>query len=287
MLVWLAPANAAQLKDVRLGEYNEFTRIVFDLDGPTASPEIEIRPSGQLLITFKKAGVSLLRKIPVERGPHIKDIQIWQRQGRRLSVLVITSHSKIRIESFRLSRPPRFAVDIFPVAQSVGTDTVKPSESSVSGAQEVTPPLPKNDAPNIVQPADAKSRSTARRQPTDQPASSSSPEDVATTPHKDDHSSAPGLAVKNRLPPKAEESIPATRTPSVGEKKAQPPSPKQLIPQSPKPGPLSAPDNAPSFRNRLQLYLIVTLVIITIVILLMLLLMLITSRHRLSGDKTK
>jgi hypothetical protein len=248
-LTWVGSTHAAQLKDIRVGEYNEFTRIVFESDGPMANPKIEIGPSGQLLITFQKAGVRLIRKIPVGKSPRIKDIQIWQQRGK-LSVLLISIHPNIRIESFRLSRPHRFAVDIFP--------NIMPGP-----AKE-----------NTQHPRDGKPIPAAKK--------SSASEKSSTTTAGIDHgtNTEPGRKIETL------DIVDPDDTLSVAENKAQSTMHKQLVPQSAKTDLSTVPDKLPPPHHRMQLYLVFTLMIITIAILLLLVLMLLTSRHRLPNHKT-
>jgi hypothetical protein len=263
ILDWYGLADAAQLKDIRVGEYDKFTRIVFELDGPTPDPDIEIRSSGQLLVTFHKASANLIRKIPVERSPHVNNIQLWQRQ-ERLSALLISDYPNIRIESFRLTSPPRFAVDIFPVAEQAKENMTERSGPLVPAPDESSPSAGINDQPSETGLATKQVQSTTLEHPTDSTEEATMPEEsVQTTTEAD--SSAP-------LPPMAVE-------------KVQPTMPKQRIPESTKTDSVDSQNSPPSKQNRLQLYLVVTLVIITIAILLLLLLMLLT-RHRLSDEKT-
>lgn len=126
VLTWRVPAFAAELKDVRVGEYKGFTRIVFELDEPAIKPDIKVQSSNHLLVTFNKTSANLVRHIPVERSPHVDDIQFWRRKAT-LSTLLIFDYPHIRLESFRLSRPPRFAVDVFPVAQPVEEKSTGPA----------------------------------------------------------------------------------------------------------------------------------------------------------------
>lgn len=121
-----APAKAAELKDIRVGEYKGFTRIVFELDQRAIKPGIKIQSSNQLLVTFNKTIANLVRQIPVERSPHVNEIQFWQRKTT-LSTVLIFDYPHIRVESFRLSRPPRFAVDVFPLAQPAKEKKIGPA----------------------------------------------------------------------------------------------------------------------------------------------------------------
>lgn len=150
ILLCFDPAIASELKDIRVGEYEGFTRIVFEFDALTAKPEIQIQEAGQLLATFSKTKVNLVRKIPLKRSPHVEDIQIWQRKAD-LALLLIFDYMHIRIESFQLSRPARFAIDVFPIA--------KPPEATVTAPAA---PVTAVEEDKKATPVEAKPRQAAR-----------------------------------------------------------------------------------------------------------------------------
>jgi hypothetical protein len=259
ILNWSGPAQATQLIDIRVGEYDKFTRIVFDLDRPTPNPDIEIPSSGQLLITFNKASMNLTRKIPVERSRHLKKLQLWQRQGG-LSVLLIFDYPGIRIESFRLSGPPRFAVDIFPTAEQAKDNMTKRSDPLAPVPDKNVPSVEYIDQPSETGLATKHVQSTTHEQPSDHTEKTTMPaQSVETTTQVD--SSPPPMAME----------------------KIQHRMSKQRIPEPTKADSAGSQNSSPPSQNLLQLYLVVTLVIITIAILLLLILMLFT-RQRLSDE---
>ncbi|MGD8833399.1 MAG: hypothetical protein PVI54_08320 [Desulfobacteraceae bacterium] len=259
---WSGPAQATQLLDIRVGEYDKFTRIVFDLDRPTPNPDIEIQSSGQLLITFKKASVNLIRKIPVERSRHLKKLQLWQRQGG-LSALLIFDYPGIRIESFRLSDPPRFAVDIFPTAEQTKDNMTKRSDPLVPVPNESVPLVEKIDQPSKNGLATKHVQSTTHEQNSDITEKKTTPaQSVETTPRADNGPTAMAM------------------------EKVQPRMTRQRIPKPTKADSVDPQNSSRPSQNLLQLYLVVTLVIITIAILLLLILMLFT-RQRLSDERNE
>jgi hypothetical protein len=81
LILWTATAAGSSLRDIRIGEYDGFTRIVFELDTPVTSQTINPQDAGQLLVTLGNTTPRLVRKIPVERSAHVRDIQFWQRRG--------------------------------------------------------------------------------------------------------------------------------------------------------------------------------------------------------------
>lgn len=303
VLTWRVPAFAAELKDVRVGEYKGFTRIVFELDEPAIKPDIKIQHSNHLLVTFNKTSANLVRHIPVERSPHVDDIQFWQRKAA-LSTLLIFDYPHIRMESFRLSRPPRFAVDVFPVAGPVE----KKKEGTPAPAQTV-----QTDDKNKAKEAPSKQNSVqidAKREPVqEQSVSTSESSDKAAPPQLAE--TTPPPSVDSAPPPDVGVSSPDDmddRASSDHDGISSPPKEpgnssivldEENVQSSMPPMPPASPSEStngvrqkadniaqktPPPNSRLQFYLVIILVIITIAILLLLLLMLLT-RHQLFYDK--
>ncbi|MBI5062379.1 MAG: hypothetical protein HZB87_02615, partial [Desulfatitalea sp.] len=110
-IVGVHPLHAALLKDVRLGEYKTFTRIVFELDkAPPTIPDISGNPD-ELRVIFQDIAVDLVRKIPIKQSPHVKGVQIWLKANQLSAVFKVDTpfaHSKIS----SMSNPPRLLVDI-------------------------------------------------------------------------------------------------------------------------------------------------------------------------------
>lgn len=247
LLLWCTSAIAAHLTDIRVGEYDRFTRIVFEFDGPIASPQLETKTSGQLSVSFSKSEPALVRKIPTERSRHVHDIQIWQHQ-QALSAVVFFDYPHIRFKSLRLSRPPRIAVDVFPVpvphssepAAALHPEIIEPKNNEHTTANPLTE--------NLGQEADRKADPSIEKSPQRQ-----------------------SEIVGDQATKMAQEDI-------------QPQLPRQRISDSKtskSPPPMQKGKSAPS---RLQFYLVVVLVIITIIILMLLLLMLL-ARNRFTNDK--
>jgi hypothetical protein len=134
LLLLVCPGHAAQLKDIRVGEYKNFTRIVFELDAPAASEKIELRSAKRLAVVLDNTSTDLIRKIPVERSPHITTLQILER-GNRLTALLAFDFDGFDHQSFSLIDPPRLVLDIHPTPQ-VPDAEAEPPESSPTLAQE-------------------------------------------------------------------------------------------------------------------------------------------------------
>lgn len=236
LTVWIPPSDANILKDVRVGEYENFTRIVFELDVDTNATLNVVADTNELRIRFPDTRPDLVRKIPVERADLIKEIQIWKQTGQ-LSVVIKMAALQTRVESFTLKNPSRYAVDIF--WQTPGKQDQKgaaapppPSDEHVdrpAGAGE-TPALPQGQAPT----AEIAERTIT---PT-----------VAPTPKE--------------ISPLSRNEPPAALVPRI--EAVPPPSNDQ------------AGSGMAKQRNWLQYYLVVALIVLTITILVLLVLMLLT-----------
>lgn len=247
LLLWCTSAIAAQLKDIRVGEYDGFTRVVFELDAPIASPQIETKKSGQLSVSFSKSQPALVRKIPIERSRHVHDIQIWQHQGE-LSAVVFFDYPHIRFESFPLSAPPRIAVDVFPVPVPPSTE---PAEALHT---EIIKQKNNNDMPANALTGNLGEKAVGRA---DRPFEESS---------------------------LRQSEIDEDRSTKMAEEDVQPQLPRQRVSKSNTSKSRTPLRNEKSAPSRLQFYLVVILVIITIIILMLLFLMLL-ARNRLTNDK--
>jgi hypothetical protein len=250
-IICTLPATAGQLLDVRIGEYDDFTRVVFEVDTPSAHPRIEIRPEGQLAVAFDHTEVNLVRKIPVERSRHIKTIQFWHHDGH-LSTILRVDYPHYRFETFSLGNPPRVAVDIFPVltpSASASKKTLTAAESPPTEARSQVP-VEKSVPLNISEPG-----ATEPVLPNEQPTLQSEEE---------------------TQPPPSAPPLEAARTESP---KLRPSDPKKDSTV-----PLKQYNRQTAFR--LQFFLVIGLVVITIGILCLLLMMLF-ARHRFSKVKSK
>ena len=114
ILLFAAPclSFAARLKDIRIGEYEKFTRIVFESDIAPVDPQIRALPSGQLTLVFKETQPAFIRKIPIDRGHFIQDLQILV-QKDQLAIVLDLNRPYERWKTFELGNPSRFALDVF------------------------------------------------------------------------------------------------------------------------------------------------------------------------------
>lgn len=266
VLYWFVPAAAGQLVDIRVGEYDGFTRIVFELDAPTTAPQIEPQTSGKLLVSFDGTQAQLVRKIPVERSRHVHEIQIWQRDGK-LSSIVVFDYPNIRIKTFTLTNPPRIGVDVFPMLPSKSqVDSPPPAaEAPAETAQEAL----EKDAKI----ATGESSMETKVQPLTE-------KDVTDQVENGSPKTEQNKEVIDQEVDIGESKSPVIPEPSVPE---LPKLRKSVPEQSPSPPPANGSKNTPV---RLQFFLVIGLVVITIGILFLLLLMLF-ARHKLSDNQKK
>ena len=257
LIILVFSTQAALLKDIRIGEYDKFTRIVFELDSPTKPEHIVRISSGQLSVVFADTSAELIRKIPVERSRHIKSIQLWDKTNQ-LSAVFSFDFEHFRHESFPLNDPPRIVLDIQPLA--IAPESISagpPSESKASGE-------------TLAQVAKSKVSESSSFMVRKSPVPVGEMNRAGTGAEPDN---SPSLAVS----PKNDPMIPSTRTSDLDyrDNKTDEPQIKVPVPVHQKPA---------TRTSRLQFYLVVALVLITIAILVLLLLMLL-SRRRWANDE--
>jgi hypothetical protein len=265
LAVLVDTSHATRLKDIRVGEYPHFTRIVFEMDAPTRPAKIELQAEGRLAVIFSHTSADLIRRIPLERSPHVKNLQIWEKGSQLTAVLAFDFH-RFNHKSFVLNAPPRLVLDIHPLADTSGTAAAttpkfKSDESKTTHAAPTQASEPAGGEGDI--PRGASSR--------------------LQEPHADQESNAPLSGDRNghRMP--GEKTGNKASAAKVGEKPQTGPATPQAheltnnsvkaIESSPK---LPRYTGQPSAKrpSRLQYFLVIFLVFITIAILVLLLLML-------------
>jgi hypothetical protein len=203
---WCLPLHAAVLSDVRIGEYEAHTRIVFEFSEPIQKERIVDLPPDGISVTFGKARVDLKRKMSVAQSTRIREVRLIDRQGM-LAAQIHLNFSPSRYNAFRLDRPPRLVVDVFhatAVTGKISPSVEKPATALLNAEPAVILPSPEkalvrppddpdgriettDSAPSPVEVSDASPQSTpmphtslseepskpAFSSPVDQPASSS------------------------------------------------------------------------------------------------------------------
>jgi len=253
LFVFIYAAQAALLRDIRIGEYENFTRIVFEFDTPPEPEQVASLSSGQMTVIFAHASAGLIRKIPVEKSQHIKNIQIWNKKNQ-LSAVLSFDFVRFRHQSFPLKNPPRIVLDIQPLDGAPNTKATTPPAKPESGdgnlRQVEASKIPNATSPNLRESSLA----------------------VQEAEH----------AGTNRSSPISEENLKAKPAAQVSGIKYRGETSSEVPITAPAAG---SPKTAKQ-SSRLQFFLVVALVLITIVILVLLLLMLL-SRHRWADDKSR
>lgn len=263
LITWTCPSYAATLKDIRVGEYETHTRIVFE-HGDTI-PHETLRPltAGQLSVVFPNTELDLIRKIPTDRSKRLKEIKIWQRQNE-LSLVLTFAFAHFRYELSRIDQPKRLILDVYRMTPPETTSLTKPDETVILGKDKNPDAQPPNDkrettlkdnfqahALNQTEPFSAMERTVGFGEPSDPQKNDDKSDQLSSTPK-------PPVAVK------AVES---------GQTHAQKIDPqRQVRATAPPPQPAASP-------WRLQHYLAIGLVILTLGILVLLLVMLVSKNR--------
>lgn len=289
LTIFVYTGHGALLKDIRVGEYNDYTRIVFELDAPTEPVKIELQSAKRMAVTFGNTSAGLIRKIPLKKSPHIKDIQIWE-WGNRLTALLDFDFDSFGHNSFSLTDPPRFVLDIHSTtnappagaASPPATTAVSESDSSQTASHRDSQPAPQPDGGTISEttpyqtpellPGEAHEPqlSTDKNHSSSTATTTVSGPEPAPRPDQDAMSGKSASQIQEPHPDNA-------HNPPFSEEKDQ----SSATPPQSTNSPTS--DARP---GRLQYYLVIVLVVITIVILMLLLLMLLV-RHRWIEDKLR
>lgn len=142
LTAWVTPSSAARLKDIRIGEYQSFTRIVFELDTAIGDPVISRTPE-RLELVLGGTRPDLIRKVPLAGEQGLQEIQLWP-DRHALSVVMRLAGLAEKSASFQLHDPPRIVVDIhWPTVASGQTappaSSPPPRESLESSARPALP----------------------------------------------------------------------------------------------------------------------------------------------------
>src|SRR5271157_2134550 len=151
---WAPPASAVRVIDVRVGQHGEFTRIVFDLDGP-ARYHLEHREAGaavpELVVHFD---ASAQPKVVRTLSKIVDSVRLEaQPEG---AVARITLHTPdVHAVEETLSSPPRIVIDL----RASTPAEVAAAKRPVGTPPQTAPPLAPAAAapPRTPQPAAAPS----------------------------------------------------------------------------------------------------------------------------------
>jgi len=144
-------AQSANLKDVRTGKHDKFTRVVFEFQGNVLFENPEIKGKGNFSVLFLDSSTALPRLTLFKTGPIqlVRSIELT-RQKSNLTANVRLSFPYFILKAFPLSGPDRIVIDAYPVASPPGTseqNEVLREEPLV----ETSPPPEEKDLKNAPQ----------------------------------------------------------------------------------------------------------------------------------------
>lgn len=267
LVAWIYPSSAAQLRDIRVGEYETHTRIVFELSDTTGVERILPMSSGQLTVIFPNTGLNLIRKIPSDRSKRLKALQIWHRQNE-LSLVLTFAFKQFRYERLKYDQPTRLVLDVFQLPSADITPTppvTKEAEKPPEPGNHVTTPV--EPAPGIalhektdIPPSSPQSGEEGPSSPTDEPDVTQAPRPAL--PEAAKHVRKPHTTVS---PPALDSSETPTQA-ATARTESLPPDRQSEPPMTQTPPP-----------KRLQYYLVIGLIMLTLIILVLLLVMLVSK----------
>jgi hypothetical protein len=149
ILLWFTvlPADAGQLKYIRVGEYESFTRIVFEFESTVKFKGPEIKSPGQISVDFFDTATDnpALQKIR-DKAKHIEKIEFVQKKSVLTANISLTP-SSFNLKSWYLFTPDRLVLDIYWTSAPVASvSTVPPVPEKMPEAVSAKPALE-----NIVQ----------------------------------------------------------------------------------------------------------------------------------------
>jgi hypothetical protein len=108
--------KAADLRDVRTGKHEKFTRVVFEFQENVLFKNPEIKGKGKFSVVFLDSSTNLPRLILLKTGP----VQLVQsiefvRQKSNLMANVRLSFPYFFLKSYPLTSPDRIVIDAYPV----------------------------------------------------------------------------------------------------------------------------------------------------------------------------
>jgi len=106
----VTPSWAALLKDIRIGEYETYTRIVFELDSAVREPVIS-QTAEQVQVVLSGTQPDLKRRLPLEGNRYLRDIKIQSVHPDKIAIIIQHDARILRISSFELHSPPRLVLD--------------------------------------------------------------------------------------------------------------------------------------------------------------------------------
>jgi hypothetical protein len=124
-------AKGSQLRYIRIGEHEGFTRIVFELRGPAAFEKPQVRGKGKLSVVFLDTTTALPGQISTETTKRVDTIEFVQ-QDADLRANIALPFPYFTLKFFSLSNPERVVLDVY--------QTSAPPKDVVFGGSFQEPP---------------------------------------------------------------------------------------------------------------------------------------------------
>lgn len=111
---YVRSAEAAQLKNIRIGEHKTFTRIVFDFQNPVRFREPIIKDRGELSVVFLDSTITTAMRLQKSRvrAKRVHAIKLTQ-QGSNLNANITLYSASFKLKHFPLFSPDRVVMDIY------------------------------------------------------------------------------------------------------------------------------------------------------------------------------
>lgn len=111
-LLQIGPAKAAKLEYIRIGEHNDFTRIVFEFSGTAVFKEPVVKGKRKVSVVFVDTTTTLPRQILSETTKRVDTIEFVQQESH-LAALITFPFPYFQVKPFALSSPERVVLDVY------------------------------------------------------------------------------------------------------------------------------------------------------------------------------
>ena len=147
------PALATRVTDVRVGRHPTFTRIVFELDGPTGY-KLDRTDSGgaaELVVTLNASGKDQKLALPKSLVDRV-DVRS---EGRSTVARIRLARSGLGLKELMLNSPSRIVLDVLEdaPAPAVAKSAPKPSPTKIAAAPKPAPVAKTEKTERITAPA--------------------------------------------------------------------------------------------------------------------------------------
>jgi len=121
-------ASAALLRDVRVGEHEDFTRLVFEFDSPTRYSPPVLKDKDTIALTFLKSKTpDTLTRRNLQRSTRHFNTVTFEQRGSNLTVYVTVTPPHFKIKAFSLLGPSRVVIDVHWLDAPLQTTVAPPS----------------------------------------------------------------------------------------------------------------------------------------------------------------